>query len=480
MSWWQGVDSAQTRGEVPEVTGITHDSRAVKPGFAFAAVPGARADGHDFLRSAVEAGATAAVVQSDHETKWREFASRLPLVVVPDVRAAMGPLAAAIYGDPSAKLRLVGVTGTDGKTTTAHLVGHVLDTCGLACGYLSSVGFDYGAGFELNATHMTTVEATLIQAMLAEAVAAGRESMAVEASSEGLAQARLEGCEFDVAVFTNLTRDHLDFHGTMERYLAAKGLLFEMLNRPTDKRFPRAAVLNADEDASTYLRTRSKARVVTYGQREADLRISDTESQGFDLRFTVHAEGEALQASVPLLGVFNVYNSAAALAVAVSQDLPLQDAVHALGSFPGIPGRFERIHEGQPFAVFVDIASTPAALENVLNALRPATSGKLWVVFGAAGGRDAARRSGMGEDPRDEDPNAIIDAIAAALRDGGRSEGVDFVRVPDRREAIRHAFEHAEAGDTVLLAGKATETTMVFKDGPVEWDERAMARELLR
>jgi UDP-N-acetylmuramoyl-L-alanyl-D-glutamate--2,6-diaminopimelate ligase len=493
MQWWRRVDSAQTRGEVPDVAGITHDSRSVKSGFAFAAVPGARADGHDFLQQALDAGADAAVVQADHEPSWSGFADSLPLVVVPDVRAALGPLSAAIYGDPSSKLRLIGVTGTDGKTTTAHLIGHVLDSCGLNCGYLSSVGFETGSGFQLNATHMTTLEATSIQLMLADAVRAGRQSMAIEASSEGLAQSRIEGCEVDVAVFTNLTRDHLDFHGTMERYLAAKGLLFEMLDRPSAKSYPHAAVLNADDEASAYLQGLSRAPVITYGLRDGDLRGSGVESQGMALRFAVQHGAQTLQAQVPLLGGFNAYNSLAALAVAMSQGVKLEDAVDALASFPGVPGRMERIDCGQAFDVFVDIASTPAALENVLNALRPATKGQLWVVFGAAGGRDPARRSGMGEvaarladrcvltneDPRDEDPDAIIEEIAAALRGGGRSEGSDFVRVPDRRDAIRHAFEHTKPGDTVLLAGKATETTMVFADGAVPWDERATAYELL-
>jgi UDP-N-acetylmuramoyl-L-alanyl-D-glutamate--2,6-diaminopimelate ligase len=478
---------------VPEVSGISHDSRAVKPGFAFAAVPGSRSDGHDFLQAAMAAGASAAVVQEDHESKWGAFADNFPLVIVPNVRGALGPLSAAVYHNPSARLRLIGVTGTDGKTTTAHLVAHVLESCGLGCGYLSSVGFDTGGGFELNATHMTTLEATSIQAKLADAVTARRESMAVEASSEGLAQSRLAGCEFDVAVFTNLSRDHLDFHGTMERYLAAKGLLFETLEQPTEKRFPRAAVLNADDPAAEYLRGLSHATVLTYGLGDADLRASEVESEAFVLRFAIHQNQKRLNVSVPLMGRFNVYNSLAALAVAVSQGVNLETAVHSLASFPGVPGRMERIDRGQPFSVFVDIASTPAALENVLLALRPATAGKLWVVFGAAGGRDKARRGGMGEvaarladrsvltneDPRDEEPDAIIETIAAALRAAGRVEGSDFVRVPERRAAIQYAFEQAGPGDTVLLAGKATETTMVFAHGAVPWDERAVAYDLL-
>ena len=495
MTWWQAVPDARIRGEVPVVAGLTHDSRLVTPDTAFAAVPGKRFDGHAFLSQASDAGAPAFVVEAGREETWRPFESRVPLVVVPDVRQALGHLAAAVHGNPSATLRTVGVTGTDGKTTTTHLIGHVLDACGFKSGYLSSVGFDTGNGFQLNDTHMTTVESTVIQSMLAEAVQRERESMVVEASSEGLAQGRLNGCLPDVAVFTNLTRDHLDFHGTMERYREAKGLLFSMLDLPSEKAFPKAAIVNADDDASSYMASRSSAAVITYGlENDADFRADNVVVDGFGLRFDVHGQGTAAAAWLPMIGRFNAYNALAAVAAACSQGASFPSSLEALGSFPGVPGRMERIDEGQPFAVFVDIASTPVALENVLNALRPATTGKLWVVFGAAGGRDPARRDGMGavaarladrcvltnEDPRDEDPDVIIDAIAQAILQSGRREGSDFVRRPKRREAVRYAFEHAEPGDTVLLAGKATETSMVFAHGAVPWDERSTARDLLR
>jgi len=493
MEWWR-LDDSRAIGEIPDIPNLTHDSRLVQPGWGFAAMPGREADGHSFITRAVEARAGACVVQADHEEAWAPHRNRVPMVVVADVRKAVGHLAAAVHRSPSSKLRTIGVTGTDGKTTSTHLIAHVLDRCGLGCGYLSSVGFDRGAGFELNAFHMTTLEATAIQSMLADAVNAGRSSMVVEASSEGLAQGRLNGCEIDVATFTNLTRDHLDFHGTMERYLEAKGLLFRMLDQPTAKQFPRAAVVNADDPASEYLKTLSDAWVLTYGiANDAEFRTRDVTVEGFSLRFDVEYAGQTIAANVPMIGRFNAYNSLAAIAVACSQGAPLADAVNALSSFPGVPGRMERIEQGQPFAVFVDIASTGAALENVLKALRPATAGKLWVVFGAAGGRDPARRTGLGEvaarladrcvitneDPRHEDADAIIEAIAAGLRSGSRIEDEDFVRRPNRREAIAYAFEHAAPGDTVLLAGKGTETTMIFGDGPIPWDERATARELL-
>jgi UDP-N-acetylmuramyl-tripeptide synthetase len=495
MAWWQAADGATCIGVVPEIRELTHASGMVRPGWGFAAVPGRARDGHEFLGEVIDAGASVCIVQADREAGWERFRGRVPLVVVRDVRAELGRLAAAVYGRPSDKLRIVGVTGTDGKTTTAHLTAHVLDRCGLGAGYLSSVGFDRGHAFEINAMHMTTLEATSIQSMLADAVSGGRETMVVEASSEGLAQGRLDGCSVDVAVFTNLTRDHLDFHGTMERYLEAKGLLFRKLDEDGSKEFARAAVLNADEPSSDYLRTLSDAPVITYGMRQrAEFSAANVRTEGFGLRFSVQHGDEHVEASVPLTGEFNAYNSLAAIAAAFSQGIGLSEAVAALSGFPGVPGRMERIDEGQPFAVFVDIASTGAAMENVLNALRPATRGRLWVMFGAAGGRDPARRRSLGsivarladravitnEDPRHEDPDAIVEAICQALREGGRVEGSDFVRVPDRRSAIRYVFEHAQPGDTVLLAGKATETTMIFANGPVDWDERAVARELLR
>jgi UDP-N-acetylmuramoyl-L-alanyl-D-glutamate--2,6-diaminopimelate ligase len=491
MNPLEALPGARVIGELPFPLGVTHDSRLVKPGFAFVAVPGQRFDGHDYLEAALAAGASMAVVRSDAEARWRPLVGRLPLLVVEDSRAAMGPFAAAVHGNPSRYLRLIGVTGTDGKTTTTHLAAHILNESGLACGYLSSVGFERGSGFELNAEHMTTLEATTIQSMLADALAAGKRSMVVEASSEGLAQHRLNGCEFDVAVFRNLSRDHLDFHGTMEAYRDAKGLLFQMLAGSSRKPFPRAAVLNADDPVSDHYRRLADVAAITYGlDAEADFRAEFVSTEKLELSFMLRAGGEQHQVRTHLMGV---HNALAALAIAASQGVALSAAIGAAESFKGVPGRLESIDCGQPFRVLVDIASTPASLEHVLQTLRPATAGRLWVVFGAAGGRDPARRDGMGkiageladrvvltnEDPRHEDPDAIIDAIAHGLRESGRVEGKDFVRIPDRREAIRHALENALPPDTVLLAGKATETTMIFADGPRPWDERAVARELL-
>ena len=495
MSWWQRVADSRLVGVEPVLTDLTHDSRTARPGVGFIAVPGRQSDGHDYLERAIEAGASAIIVQADREARWASLAGRVPIVVVPDTRAAMGPLAAAVHDDPSTKLRIVGVTGTDGKTTTSHLTAHILTRCGLAAGYLTSVGFETGRGFEVNESHMTTIEATLLQSQLGRALAAGKDTMVVEASSEGLAMHRLDACEVDVAVFTNLTRDHLDFHGTMEDYLAAKGLLFEKLREPSSKTFPRAAVLNIDDQASAYLRSLVRTRVLSYGaSAAAELQAEQIRMEYGLLRFDLRSEGRSITVTAPLVGRFNALNCLAAIGVAKSQGLAIEAAVSALREFPGVPGRREVVDRGQPFRVYIDIASTPAALENVLQALRQTTAGRLWVVFGAAGGRDPARREGMGtvagrladrvvltnEDPRDEDPDAIIEAIAAGLHAAGRKEGADFVKRPNRREALALALSEARPGDTVLLAGKATETSMAFEHGRhVPWNERQVAEELL-
>jgi UDP-N-acetylmuramoyl-L-alanyl-D-glutamate--2,6-diaminopimelate ligase len=281
----------------------------------------------------------------------------------------------------------------------------------------------------------------------------------------------------------------------MQRYLEAKGLLFEMLGRPSSKPFPRAAVLNADDPAAEYLRGLVTTPVFSYGLGEALALRGMNVEEASDLSFEVECEGRTVLARAPLVGRFNVHNCLAAVGVALSQGVDLEAAVEALAGFPGVPGRLERVDCGQPFRVYIDIASTPAALENVLRALRPVTSGRLWAVFGAAGGRDPARRDGMGrvaglladravltnEDPRDEDPAAIIEAIASGLRAAGRDEGADFVRLPDRREALAYALGRAQPGDTVLLAGKANEPSMVFERGrEVPWDERRETEQFLR
>jgi UDP-N-acetylmuramoyl-L-alanyl-D-glutamate--2,6-diaminopimelate ligase len=490
-SWLRDLTDACVVSGIPrEAAGITHDSRKVKPGDVFVAMRGATSDGNAFIEAAIKNGAAAVIMREGALPSGLEGAA---IVAVPDARAALAEAAAGLYGHPARTLGTVGVTGTDGKTTTTHLIAHVLSVTGRRCGYLSSVEFSDGAHAELNATHMTTVEADEVQRRLAAFRDAGARYAAIEASSIGLDMHRVDQCQFDVGVFTNLAPDHLDYHKTMDLYRDAKGILFEMVGASRDKGFPKAAVLCGDDPASAYYRSRIAVPVVTYGRRDqADITARDITQQGLGTRFVAERAGERYAATTRLLGDYNVANCLAAVAVAVTQGVEFAAAVDALASFAGVPGRMEVIDEGQPFRVIVDIASTEQSMRNVLRTLRPLTAGRLIVAFGAAGERDRERRAGLAravaetadyaiitnEDPRSEDPDAIIDDIAAALEAAG-FESERCVRIPDRRDALRHVFEIAAKGDTVLLAGKGTEQSIVIGTTHHVWDERTVARELL-
>lgn len=496
-AWYTSLTGARLVAGVPsDATAICFDSRGAVPGAVFVAVIGAAFDGHRFIGEAIANGAAYIIAQAGRDVDWGESPFPTPAIIeVPDTRIALAEASAGFYGHPARTLGMVGVTGTDGKTTTAHLIAHVLNATGRPSGYLSSVEFGLPGSAELNASHMTTLEAPEVQRHLARVRDGGGRYAVVEASSHGLDMHRVDQCAFDVGVFTNLTPDHLDYHGTMEQYRDAKATLFRMLGDSMDKGVPKAAVLNADDPASAYMRSVTRVRVLTYAlAAEADFTAHDITLGGDGMRFEARHGGERVAARTRLLGEYNVANCLAAVAVAVSQGVAFADAVAAFESFRGVPGRMEMIDEGQPFRVVVDIASTEQAMRNVLSVLRAATPGRLFVVFGAAGERDRERRSGIAravaesadfavianEDPRSEDPDAIIREIAAALAGEGWREGDRFVRVADRREALAHAFGNARAGDTVLLAGKGTEQSIVIGTAQHPWDERAVARALLR
>ncbi|HEY7801698.1 MAG TPA: UDP-N-acetylmuramoyl-L-alanyl-D-glutamate--2,6-diaminopimelate ligase, partial [Dehalococcoidia bacterium] len=396
--WLRALRGARVVAGTPaDATDITHDSRRVHDGSIFVAIPGASADGNSFIPAAIAGGARSIIVQNDRRASWVSLiGADAAFVAVPDARVALAEAAAALYGEPARSLGMVGVTGTDGKTTTTHLIAHVLGSSGRRAGYLSSVEFSDGQSNELNASHMTTLEASDVQRQLRRSADAGAPYVVVEASSIGLELHRVDGCEFDVAVFTNLTPDHLDFHGNMESYLASKAKLFSMLAASPDKGLPKAAVLNAGDLASETMRAAAgTVPTITYGLRDADIAARDMAPDATGMRFRVRMRDQEVGGHTRLLGEYNVANCLAAVAVAVSQGAGFADAVTALESFPGVPGRMERIDEGQPYRVIVDIASTEPAMRNVLRALRPSTSGKLIVVFGAAGERDAGRRSGI-------------------------------------------------------------------------------------
>lgn len=493
-AWFAALTDARVAsGQPTEVTSITHDSRTAEPGSLFVALPGLTVDGTAYIGRALEQGARAVVVQLDRKEVWEQYCQGdVAVVAVPDARVALAEASAGFHTYPARTLGSVGVTGTDGKTTTTHLIAHVLNANGVRAGHMSSVEFGVGEDTELNRTHMTTVEANDVQLQLARMRDVGARVGVLEASSIGLDLHRVDECEFDVGVFTNLTPDHLDYHGTMERYRDAKAILFRMVGESMDKGFAKTAILNADDAASDAFKSVTTAATVSYGLKQsADVTATDLRAEGFGMHFIARKERNSVRARVPLLGDYNVANCLAAIAASTPFGVSFSAAAASLESFPGVPGRMERVEEGQPFGVIVDIASTEQAMRNVLRMLRLATTGRLIVVFGAAGERDVARRSTIAravaehadyavitnEDPRDEDPEAIIAEIAAAFRQIGFT---GFASESDRRSAIRLAFDMAREGDTVLLAGKGTEQSIVIGDTHHPWDERRVARELLR
>lgn len=474
------------------VTGIAYDSRKVRPGFVFVAIPGEHTDGHAHAAAAVASGAVAVVALDGRTTA---DTARAALVRVPDTRAALAPLSTAFYGFPGRKLRVVGITGTDGKTTTSYLATSVLDAGGFRTGMITTVDFKVGERWEANNSRQTTPESLENQQMLREMVDAGCDTVVLESTSHGLALHRLDCCEYDVGVLTNITSDHLDFHQTREAYIEAKSRLFEMLDESIDKSTPKAAVLNLDDATSAYMRSKTRASVISYAlDQPADISAEDVILGESGTSFMLVTPAGRARVNLALPARYNVANALAATGVGVALGMTVDDVAGGLSALTGVPGRMERIDEGQPFTVIVDYAHTEESLRNVLRVLRPLTKGRLMVLFGAAGDRDPGRRTGLGagaadladfailanEDPREEDEWKILRDIGGALEARGRREGSDYVAIPDRREAIAEAFRRARPGDLVLLAGKGHEQSIIVGREKTPWDDRTVAREELR
>jgi UDP-N-acetylmuramoyl-L-alanyl-D-glutamate--2,6-diaminopimelate ligase len=451
-----------------EVTALAYDNRLVTPGTLFFCVPGFTRDGHDFAPEAIARGASALVVQ-------RPLGLGVPEVLVDDVRAAMAPAAAAINGDPTASLRAVGITGTNGKTTTAFLVRGLLEAAGRRTGLVGTVTAVVGG--EERAMVRTTPEAIDLQRMFAEMRDTGDEAVVMEVSSHALQLHRADAIHWAVAIFTNLTQDHLDFHPTMEEYFLAKRRLFEA--------GPEVAVINVDDPYGMRLAHDFPDAIrVGIDSPHAQVRARGIGSDATGSRFTV----DGIELHSPLPGRFNVLNllgaAAAVRALGVDDHAIADGLAHAVRA----PGRFEPVDEGQPFAVLVDYAHTPDSLDNVLRTARPLATGRVIVVFGAGGDRDRAKRPLMGavacdnadvvivtsDNPRNEDPEAIIGEILT-----GCGAGID-VEV-DRRVAIERAIAIAEPGDIVVVAGKGHEQGQEFEDGrKIPFDDVTVAREALR
>ncbi|MFL7870086.1 MAG: UDP-N-acetylmuramoyl-L-alanyl-D-glutamate--2,6-diaminopimelate ligase [Anaerolineales bacterium] len=473
------------------VTGIAIDSRAVSPGDLFVAMQGGSVDGHDYISMAIDKGAVAVVGQKDVGVL------SVPYIRVDDPRHSLTYLAAAFYDWPGRKLTVIGVTGTDGKTTTCNLIYRILVAAGLKAGMISTVNAVIGDDVLDTGFHVTTPDAHDVQRYLAKMVEAGLTHVVLETTSHGWSQHRVDACEFDIGVVTNITHEHLDEHGSYENYRAAKARLFSSLERTGSKPQgnPRLAVINRDDRSFDFLNEFIKVNKVTYGLGvEADVRAVDIMYDSQGMRFVVENPEFRVSIKVNLVGQYNVSNSLAALSAAVfGLGIDPEVAAQGISKLPGIPGRMEMIDMGQDFLAVVDFAHTPNALKVTLETARQMTDGRVICVFGSAGLRDKEKRRMMAEiaaeladltvltaeDPRTESLAGILDEMGAGAGSRGGREGETFWRIADRGEAIRFALRLARSGDILLACGKGHEQSMCFGKVEHPWDDRVAMRAAL-
>ncbi len=468
------------------VRSLTYDSRTVTPGSCFAALRGADVDGHAYLPQAASAGALAVLTEKP---------SDLPVaqIIVPDSRAALAHLAHAFYRQPSHEVGVIGITGTDGKTTTSFLVDAILRRTGLRTGLIGTVTIRVGDEEDIHSTRQTTPESADVQRLLRAMADRDIPWATLEATSHGLAMHRLDDVRFRIGGVTNITSEHLDYHGTVENYRAAKGILFERVSAAGG-----TSVINLDDAGARSMQDRvSGGDVITYsaeGQR-ADLRATAVRSGGTGSTFRLETTNwGSAEVHLPMIGGFNVANALCAAGITLAAGLSLDQVVGGLTAAPGVPGRMALVDQGQPFTVVVDYAHTPEAMAKVLTLLRGLfPNGTIYTVFGSAGERDIQKRPLQGavavtsgdvaivtsEDPRNEDADAIIDAIARGALDAGAEEGTTLHRRTQRRDAIDLAMDLAAPGDVILLAGKGHEGSIIWGREKRPWNEEQVARDLL-
>ncbi len=480
--------------EVPDlpITGIAIDSRQVTIGKLFVALSGESTDGHSYIPNAIQNGAIAIV-----GTKLKPIDCLVPYIQVDDSRKALAWISAAFYRFPARHLTMIGVTGTDGKTTTSNLIYQILLAAGFRAGIISTVNAVIGEEVLDTGFHVTTPEAPDVQRYLARMVAAGLTHVVLETTSHGLAQERVTACEFDYGVVTNITHEHLDYHGSYENYRAAKGRLISGLAETFSKDFieDRCAILNLDDSSYPYLSELGGTRKIAYGLTDrAQVWANQIEATPAGTNFTVHGENWDAPFACKLVGNYNISNCLAAIALTVDgMHLPLQAARQGITNLPGIPGRMEVIDLGQPFAAIVDFAHTPNALKQALETARNLTNGRVISVFGSAGLRDREKRRMMAEvsaeladisiltaeDPRTESLDAILAEMAKGAESRGGVEGESYFRVGDRGEAIRTALRMAQPGDLVISCGKGHEQSMCFGEIEYPWDDRTAMKAAL-
>ena len=473
-------------GEV-EITGIAYDSRRAGPGDLFVAVAGIHVDGHNYLGDAVARGAAAVAIE-----RTVDVPPGVPVLRMPSTRIGLAELSAEFHGRPSRRLKLAGVTGTDGKTTVTHMAEHVLQTSGIVAGAMSTVAFKVSGREVDNVTGQTTTEAPEVQAWLARMVEGGAACAVIETTSHALVQERVRACDFDVAAFTNVGHDHLDYHSTWDDYLEAKARLIDLTAAAADKGIEKTAILNRDDVSYDRLARRSISRRWTYGMTTAaDLHPLELAITGSGSRFRMKTPLGNTEVALNVPARFNIYNALCAAGVCLAFGVEVEDIGRGLAGFEGVRGRLEPVELGQDFRVYIDFAHAAGSLASALAELRPFTRGRLIVVFGSTA-RSDHDRPGMGraaaefsdffiittDDPLSEDPVEIARDVQSGA--AGKAPGRDYEVVIDRRAAIRRAIEIAQPGDTVLLAGKGHERSMRTARGSEPWDERTEAEAAIK
>ena len=482
------LDVQQVQGnQNVSIQDITADSRAVKPNSLFIALDGATVDGHNYIDKAVDAGAVAVIV-----SKPVTVPADVCVITVDDTRQAMMVCVPYFFDYPANRMRMVGVTGTNGKTTTTHMIRHILKAQGFKVGVIGTVHIMIGdTSYPI---HNTTPDVVDLQHILHQMVQENVEYCVMEVSSHALALGRVSGVEFDTAVFTNLTQDHLDFHKTFENYLAAKCKLFEQVSAPNQVKDNKGAVINIDDSYGYRVMEKTTAPTITYSTLgKGTLNASDVHMSTKNSQYTVNYKGESYPVSMNTTGLFNVYNTLAAIGACLQEGISMEAIDTALKTFSSVPGRFELIEEGQDFAVVVDYAHTPDGLQNILETAKAIKENRIIIVFGCGGNRDATKRPIMGriaaeygdkiyvtsDNPRTEDPVQIVKDVEVGVKEALR-EGTSYEVIVDRREAINHAIHDAKAGDIVIIAGKGHENYQILKNETIHFDDREEARKALK
>ena len=474
------IPDAKIIGADVEISGIEHDSRKVAAGNLFVCMEGAHVDGHKFIPQAVERGAVAILTTR----KNFEPPEKISVLIVPDMLNSLAVIVPYFYEYPSRKMRVIGITGTNGKTTTSYLLREIFTCAGFKVGLIGTIQTLIGE--ESYPVRNTTPNVIDLQKLLLEMLNKKVQVAVMEVSSHALAENRVAGVEFDAAIFTNLTQDHLDFHKTMENYLRAKAKLFDMVSRRGRKE-NKTAIINVDDAASDEILRHCPCKKITYGLKEgANLRGTEINLRANGMNFSLLPFPFSL--SLHLTGIFNVYNVMAAIGAATAENIRLDVIKRALENFKSVPGRFERIFSDKPFAIIVDYAHTPDGVKNVLETARQIAKGKIITVIGCGGDRDNKKRPIMGalatelsdkviltsDNPRTEDPEKILDDVESGI------SKKNYERVTDRRAAIFKAVELADAGDVILILGKGHENYQILKNGTIHFDDREIAQEAIK